>query len=294
MKKLITLIFCVGATSAFAQDDLMKELEQTQKKETNYALQTFKGTRVINGQSVETKGKGELEFIFSHRFGTLNTGSYGAWGFDSYALVRLGLEYGITDRFGIGIGRVFSGDNKMLDLYGRYKLAQQSSGEKNFPVTITAIGTFTYQAANNPNDPFVNSSDRMGYVLEVLFARKFSSRFSAQVSPIFVHRNAVVQVLENNDDYALAIAARYKVTKSVALLGEYTPRLNTHTGSPYYDAAGLGVDIETGGHVFQLLFTNSLGLNPQQVVTQTDGNISDGGVHFGFNITRTFQLTKRK
>lgn len=294
MKKIFTLILGLLSITAWSQDDLMKELEQSKKPETNYALQTFKCTRIINGQSVETKGKGELEFIFSHRFGTLNEGSYGAWGFDSYALVRLGLEYGVSDRFGVGIGRVFSGDNKMVDLYGRYKVMQQSTGEKNFPVTITAIGTLTYQAANNPNSPFISSSDRLGYVLEILFARKFSSKFSAQISPIFVHRNAVVQVMENNDDYALAIAARYKVTKSVAIVGEYTPRLNTHTNSPYYDAAGLGVDIETGGHVFQLLFTNSLGLNPQQVVTQTDGNISDGGVHFGFNITRTFQLTKRK
>src|SRR5258706_14703446 len=146
MNKLVALAFLDVSFGAWAQDDLMKELEKDQKPETNYTTQTFKGTRIINGQSVETKGKGELEFIFQHRFDKVNTGSYNAWGFDGYALVRLGLEYGITDRFGIGMGRNFFGDNKMVDLYGRYKVFGQSTGEKSFPVTITAIGTITYQA----------------------------------------------------------------------------------------------------------------------------------------------------
>lgn len=306
MKKLITLIFCVSALGASAQDDLMKELEQNQKKETTYTIQTFKGTRVINGQSVETKGKGELEFIFAHRFDKVNTGSYQVWGLDGYPAVRLGLEYGITDRLGVGIGRNFYYDNKLADLYARYKLLRQSTGEKSFPFTVTTIGTVTYQAypnakdAGNNNIALPGTSDRIGYVLEVLIARKFSSKFSAQISPMIVHRNAVVQTIENNDDYAVAIAGRYKITKSLSLLAEYNARLNKHVNSPYYDAAGVGLDIETGGHVFQLFFTNSMGLNPQTIVTHTgtqngsDGNIGNGDIHFGFNITRTFQLTKRK
>jgi hypothetical protein len=299
MRKIFTVVLVFVFWNGQSQDDLMKELEKAQKPETNYALQTFKGTRIINGQSVETKGKGELEFIFSHRFDKINTGSYHAWGFDGYALVRLGLEYGVTDRFGVGLGRVFSYGNKMVDFYGKYKIVQQSSGEKNFPVTITAIGTITYQAFPNAanataQNPDIGTSDRMGYVFEVLIARKFSSKFSAQISPMIIHRNAVVKAIENNDDYALGLAARYRFTRSVSLIGEYNSRLNANANSPYYNSAGLGFDIETGGHVFQLIFTNSLGLNPQSIVTQTDGNIGNGDIHFGFNITRTFQLGKRK
>jgi hypothetical protein len=300
MKNCLSFFLILTFYGAFAQDDLMKELEQSQKPETNYVVQTFKGTRIINGQSVETKGKGELEFIFAHRFDKINTGSYGAWGFDGSAIVRLGLEYGITDRLGVAIGRTFFYNNKMLDIYARYKVAQQSEGAKNFPVTITAIGTVTYQAYPNANDaasnniPLPGTSDRMGYVLEVLIARKFSSKFSAQVSPIFVHRNAVIQANENNDDYGVSLAGRYKITRSVSIIGEYHTRLNSKDNSPYYNSGGLGFDIETGGHVFQLVFTNSLGLNPQTILTQTDGKISNGDIHFGFNITRTFQFKKRK
>jgi len=298
MNKFFTVALLAVSFGAWAQDDLMKELEKEQKPETNYVTQTFKGTRIINGQSVETKGKGELEFIFSHRFGRLNSGSYNAWGLDGGAVVRLGLEYGISDRLGIGLGRNFYYNNKLVDAYARYKVARQSSGVHNFPVTITAIATVTYQAwPNKPDatltDPDASTIDRMGYVLEVPIARKFSSKFSAQITPIFIHRNAVKKSFENNDDIAVAFAARYKITRSFSLIGEYHDRLNANSNSPYYNSAGLGFDIETGGHVFQMVFTNSFGLNPQTVVTQTDGNINKGDVQFGFNITRTFQVGKR-
>src|SRR5712671_3426723 len=119
MSKFFTASLLFVSLGAWAQDDLMKELEKDQKPETNYAGQTFNGTRIINGQSVETKGKGELEFIFAHRFDKMNTGSYNAWGFDGYAVVRLGLEYGITDRLGVSIGRTFNYSNKMVDAYVR-------------------------------------------------------------------------------------------------------------------------------------------------------------------------------
>ena len=301
MSKFFTLSFLfLAVTVVSAQDDLMKELEKGQKPETNYAVQTFRGTRIINGQSVETKGKGELEFIFSHRFGRINTGAYNMFGLDGNdgINVRLGLEYGITDRLSVAIGR--SSFLKDYDAYARYKLVSQSSGVKNFPVTITVIGTAVYRAFPNAADasqasiPLPSTGDRMGYVIEVPIARKFSSKFSAQVTPVFVHRNAVDKNFENNDDYAVGFAARYKVTKSMSLIGEYYSRMNAHTNTPYYNSAGLGFDIETGGHVFQVVFTNSMGLNTRTVITETAGDINNGDVRFGFNITRTFQLTKRK
>jgi len=298
MKNIFTIVFLLIAGCLCAQDDLMKELEQNQKPEINYVTQTFKGTRIINGQSVETKGKGELEFIFSHRFDKISTGPYQVWGLDGYPAVRLGLEYGITDRLGVGIGRNFYYNNKMEDLYLRYKIARQSTGAKSFPVTITGIGTMMYQPYPNATDaannsvPLPSTSDRLSYVAELLIARKFSSKFSAQIAPTFVHRNAVDKSLENNDDIAIAFGGRFKFTRSLSLIGEYYSRMNVHANSPYYNSVGAGLDIETGGHVFQLIFTNSLGLNPNTIVTQTD--TKPGDLRFGFNITRTFQLAKRK
>lgn len=292
MKKILTLTFLVASLRLVAQDDLMKELEQSQKPETIYVGQTFKGTRIINGQSVETKGKGELEFLFSHRFGRINEGSFNLWGLDQ-AFVRLGFEYGITDRLGIAIGR--SSTDKTYDSYLRYKVARQSTGARNFPVTITTIGTVNLKTTPSASEnPSVQFQDRLSYVAQVLIARKFSPKFSAQLTPVFVHRNVVNKLFENNDDYALGIAGRYKITRSLAITGEYFHRLNQLKNSPYYNSLGFGLEIETGGHVFQMVFSNSLGMIDRAVVAETDGNFSNGDVHFGFNVSRAFQVRKKK
>ena len=293
MKKIVAVsIGLFLSTSLFAQDDLMKELEASQKPEITYIGQTFKGTRIINGQSVETKSKGALEFLFSHRFGRINSGAYTLWGLDD-AFVRLGFEYGLTDRLGIGIGR--SSTDKTYDSYLRYKIARQSTGARNFPMTITAMGTTNIKTSPNAEEnPLLVFEDRLSYVAQVMFARKFSTNFSAQLTPIFVHRNTVDQSIENNDDFALGVGGRYKITKSLALSGEYYYRLNPHENTPYYNSIGFGLDVETGGHVFQLLFTNSLGMIERSVVTETDGDFGAGDIHFGFNISRTFQIKKPK
>jgi opacity protein-like surface antigen len=270
----------------------MAELEQQADPEVIYALQTFKGTRIINGQSVETKGKGELEFIFSHRFGRINSGSYNFWGLDD-AFVRLGLEYGLTDRLGVGVGR--TSVDKTFDGYLRYKLFRQSSGAVNFPVTITAIGTTYIKTSPRAKDnPQFAMEDRMAYSAGLLIARKLNSNLSLQLTPVYVHRNAVVQFNENNDDMALGFGGRYKVTRSVALSGEYYYRLNAKSNSPNFDSVGFGVDIETGGHVFQLVFTNSAGMFERALISETTGDFFSGDVHFGFNITRNFQIVKKK
>ena len=292
MKNSIILGFLIISTGLLAQDDLMKELEKSAKPEIVYAGQTFKGTRIINSQTVETKGKGELEFIFSHRFGKINTGGYTLWGLDD-AYIRLGLEYGITDRLGISIGR--SSYDKTFDSYLRYKVARQSSGARNFPVTITAIGTANLKTSPSAlENPAIQMEDRLSYVAQVLIARKFSSKLSAQLMPVFVHRNLVNKLIENNDDYALGVGGRYKITRSLAITGEYFHRLNPAINTPYFNSLGFGLEIETGGHVFQLVFTNSQGMIDRAVVAETDGNFSNGDIHFGFNISRAFQARKKK
>ncbi|HEY5692396.1 MAG TPA: DUF5777 family beta-barrel protein [Cyclobacteriaceae bacterium] len=292
MRKVLTVGFTFIILFGFAQDELMAELEKQADPTVIYTLQTFKGTRIINGQSVETKGKGELEFIFSHRFGRINSGSYNFWGLDD-AFVRLGLEYGLTDRLGVGVGRTSL--DKTFDGYLRYKVFRQSSGALNFPVTVTAIGAAYIKTSPRAKDnPLISIGDRTAYSIGMLVARKINSSFSLQLTPVFVHRNAVIQSVENNDDLALGFGSRYKITRSVALSGEYYYRLNAKSNSPNFDSVGIGVDIETGGHVFQLVFTNSTGMFDRALVTETTGDFFSGDIHFGFNITRNFQIVSQK
>jgi hypothetical protein len=294
MKKLL-LPFCLFwfVSVVHGQDELMKELEQNQQKDTDYSFQTFKGTRLVNGHTIETKAAGTLEFIFAHRFGAINGGLYELFGLDD-AYVRLGLDYGLTDNLSVSIAR--NSVDKTMDGYLKYKLARQRSGASNFPVTITALGGMAYKASPHKDDVDENfkNVDRLAYVAQLLIARKFTPNFSFQIAPTFIHRNAVFQEVENNDQIAIGVGGRIKLTKSVALTSEYYYRLNIHENNPYYNTLGFGIDIETGGHVFQLLFTNTRGLTERAFITETEGDFSEGDIHLGFNVTRTFQLRRKK
>jgi len=290
MKVLIAVPLICLSIAVLAQDDLLKELEKSQPPETEYIEQTFKGTRLVNGQSVETKGQGELEFIFAHRFGQLNGGPYDLFGLDQ-AYVRIGLEYGITDRFGVGIGR--NSVDKTTDMYGRLKILRQSRGDRNMPVTVTAFGNAAAKMSPpKASDPTLIFENRLSYTGQLLIARKFTSALSLQLMPTIVHRNQVNKTLENNDQFALGAGGRLKVTRSVALTGEFYHRFDVFKSNPNKDVVGLGIDIETGGHVFQIVLTNTRGLTERAWLTETPENL--GNLHLGFNITRTFQLAERK
>ena len=290
----VLVVLCVLVVNVVAaQEDLLKELEENQPEETDYSFQTFKGTRLVNGHSVETKAGAELEFIFAHRFGPVNGGIYELFGLDE-AFVRLGLDYGITDKLSASIGR--NSVDKTLDGYLKYRIARQQRGATNFPLTITGLAGTAYKASPKRDelpDGF-KSIDRLAYVAQALIARKFNSRLSLQIAPTYIHKNAVDQRLESNDQFALGMGGRFKVTKSVALTGEYYYRLQVPEANPSYNTLGFGVDIETGGHVFQLVFTNTSGLTERAFITETGGDFSEGDIHFGFNVTRTFQLKRKK
>jgi hypothetical protein len=290
--KLIYFLFLLPLAVA-AQDDLMKELEQNEKKEVEPIEQTFKGTRLVNGQTVETKGAGELEFIFAHRFGAINSGAYNLFGLDE-AYVRLGLEYGITNRLGAGFGR--NSVDKTMDCYLRYKVLAQSKGAKTIPVTITAFANAAIRTSPKKEDATydITFQDRLSYTGQLLIARKFNSFLSLQLMPTYVHKNTVDKTIENNDTYALGIGGRLKVSRSIALTSEYYYRLNTPANDPYYNSLGFGIDIETGGHVFQLVMTNTRGLTERAFLTETTGDFFKGNIHLGFNVTRTFQIKKRR
>jgi hypothetical protein len=280
-------IFLASILPALAQDDLLSELQAQTTNRKDVVLGTFKGTRLVNGHSVEASRQGELEFMISHRFGTLNSGGYFLWGLDE-ANIRLGLDYGITDRLTIGLGR--SSADKTYDAYAKYRLLRQHTA--GTPLSLTVQGTAAYQASYAREFEQSTAQDAMSYAVQALLARKFKS-FSLQLAPSMVHRNSVDQNIAVNTLFALGAGARVKVTRSFSLHAEYYARLNEKENNPYYNSAGIGFDIETGGHVFQLIFTNSVGMTDRIFIAETDGSIRNGDIRFGFNIARTFQLSKQ-
>lgn len=293
MKFILTLLLITTTSVVFSQDELMKELEQAQPQDTDYAFQTFKGTRLVNGHTIEQKPGGTLEFIFAHRFGEINGGFYELFGLDN-AYVRYGLDYGVTDFLSVSIGR--NSVDKTSDGYVKYRLARQSRGVRNFPVTVTAFGGVAYRASPRKETlpAGFKTVDRLAYVGQLMIARKFSPDFSLQLTPTFIHKNAVDQSIEDNDQFALGFGGRYKLTHSVALTGEYFYRFNVPDNNPYFNTFGFGVDIETGGHVFQIVVTNTRGLTERAFITETPGDFAEGDIHLGFNVTRTFQLKRNQ
>lgn len=265
--------------------DLDNESKSTDKNTTDYASATFKSTRIVNGHSIETIGKNNLDFRISHRFGTLNSGSYNLFGLDN-ATMRMGLDYGVTNRLMIGLGR--STVEKELDAFAKYKLLRQSTGKCNMPISVTVLASAMHYTLKSSND--IDFNNRMSYVAQVMIARKFNDAISFQLTPTLTHINLVNLAKEDNNLYSLGIGGRVKISKRVAITGDYFYQFNKLEGTT--NSLSFGVDIETGGHVFQLHFTNSLGMSERAFITNTLGNWGDGDIHFGFNITRLFVLKK--
>ena len=285
--RIILFIFLLP-TLSFAQDDLLNQLQKEDSARAFPVMATFKSTRVVNGQSVETMKKNHLDFRISHRFGRLNSGAYQFFGLDQ-ATMRMGFEYGVTDRFEIGVGR--STSQKVYDFFGKYKLIQQSTGARNIPVSVTLFGGTGIATVNKE----LEFQDKIYYTAQVLLARKFGEKFSLQLSPTWLYRNHPEVTGDEKLLLAVGIGGRYKLSKRVSLNGEYfyTAREKNTLTAPYHDSMSFGVDIETGGHVFQLHFTNSLGMIEKQFIGETAGTWSKGDIHYGFNISRTFSFDKK-
>ena len=288
------LLLSLLTLGIFAQDDLMNILDKNSAPQINYTTATFKSTRIMNGHSIERMVAGQLDVRISHRFGTLNSGGYNFFGLDQ-SNIHLSLEYGITKWLMVGVGR--SEYEKTFDGFAKFSILRQSSGAKVMPVSVSAVTSIALRTLKFTDQTRTNYfTSRLAYVAQILVARKISEVFSVQLTPSYVHRNLVATELDPNDIFALGAGARMKLTKRISLNGEYYYIANpkTYMSQQIYNPLSLGFDIETGGHVFQLFFTNSLGMTEKQFIGATTGQWKKGDIHFGFNISRVFTLKKAK
>jgi hypothetical protein len=291
MKNLTCIIILFFPLLVWAQDDmaLLEETDSTKE----YVSATFKGTRIINFQSVEVPGKGVLEFMIQHRFGDINGGANSFFGLDNGATIRFGLGYSINGRLEVGIGR--TSYEKLVDGYIKYRLVRQTEG-RGWPLSVTLMGA-TYctsvkdpDAAVNGYDKYHYFSDRASYSFQTIIARKFSDVLSLQINPIYIHYNLVENISDKNDALAIGLAGRYKFSKRMAVTLEYGLKYNSYTAQTYYNTAGIGWEIETGGHVFQMFLTNSSGIVEPQYFLHTATSWKDAGIRLGFNISRAFNF----
>jgi hypothetical protein len=275
-------LFFIGITNA--QDDLFKELDTDTISKKEIETAAFKGLQVCTMQSTKLASKGEWYFIVAHRFGDLTEGFDNFFGFDN-ANSKIGGLYGATEWLTLGFSRHTL--NKNYEFTAKYKFANQEVN--GFPVTIVGYNTMDINSQLSEDEfPELQTSNRFAFSTQLPISRKFSNSFSAELNPIYIHKNLYEPMFEESDNFLLALGGRYKLSKRISLNMEYAFRLNAREKNLYQNPATIGLDIETGGHVFQLVFSNSQAMNDITYFTNASGLTDGKGIYFGFNLYRVF------
>ena len=292
MSKWISFIlFCLAfSTTGWAQQDssLLSLLGEDKPSIPEYESAIFKTTRIINSHSIENVYKGVLELRISHRFGVVNRGLYDLFGLDQ-ASMKINFDYGLTKRLAIGIGR--SNIEKTFDGFAKYKLIKQTTSNK-MPIGVVVVTGMSMSSLKwaNPNRKNYFTS-RLSFFTQVLIARKFNESFSLQIMPTILHKNLVADnTVEKNDQFFMGIGMRQKITKRTSINFEYFYSFNKPKNQKLYNSMSIGFDFETGGHVFQLHFTNSIAMHERGFLSETSESWFKGGIHFGFNLSRVFTV----
>ena len=269
-------------------DSLLNTLSTDDKHED--VLAAFKATRLIFSQTTETVKKKNLNFLIIHRFGDIGTPQGGAqtlYGLDRVNDVYIGFEYGITNNLNVDFGRSTIG--QLIELGLKYAVLHQTMDDSS-PVAITLVGDYGVR----PYGDFRSYAERNSFLGQAIISRKFSSKFSFQVSPIYVYDNTPIPDIPGNDKgtFALSGAARYKITKHMSLVVDYEHSFSQfRTGANgFSDPLGFGIEVETGGHVFTLNITNANSISEINTLSATQQDYGRGQFRIGFTISRMFDF----
>jgi hypothetical protein len=286
---LSALALLFFATAVSAQEDLFDLLEEEQPQ-TQIVYATFKGTQLINAQTNETPGKGVLQYVIAHRFGSFTDDYlYNFLGLDN-AQIRMQLDYGVNDRFNIGVGR--SSVLKVADGFMKYKALQQRTGSNAFPFSLTWHSSINYRGARYTDGIDHVLLDRFSYQHSAIFARKWNANLSTMIAPGIVHWNIIPSKQDPNTSLHTTFGGRYKLNKRLALTGEFSLMSNStlSDGSTFTVPGGVGIDIETGGHVFQIHLSNTRAMSNPYWLSRNTFSALDGSLFLGFNISRVFTV----
>ncbi|MHA6248133.1 DUF5777 family beta-barrel protein [Pontibacter sp. CAU 1760] len=287
----VMVFLCLLTNITQAQDSLLDALADSSADKSQPVFATFKTTRVVNGHSVETVKRRGLDFRVTHHFGDISGDGgnvHTLYGLDQAADIRIAFEYGVTDKLTLGIGR--SKISELVDGYAKYSLFTQTQ-DNHMPVSTTLLINAGFTPQRAVESEYANVAHRLSYTYQVLVARKFSPLFSLQLMPTLLHRNYLFDPQDEHDLFSMGIGGRLKLTKRFALLADYFytfSGIRNEANSGYYAPLGFGVEIETGGHVFHMFFTNNAGIVENNFIPNTTSSWGEGEFKFGFNISRTF------
>lgn len=312
IKSLLVLLLCTFLSVSYAQEELSKLVGDSAAQEHLPVIGTFKSPNIINGQSNETVNKHDLIFMVMHRFGDIagsNGGVDNFFGLDNSSDILIGFNYGISDKLSAGFGRVKGAPNgtgtnhrQLVYLNLKYRLLHQTEDD-HIPLSLTlfgngAVSTMQRLDQATSDAAFTEFGDRMSYVAQVIIARKFSDRISLALTPTYVRRN-YVPFMDMNNSMAIGVGGRVRFSKRMAIIADYFHNFRTKESRDYFKdqkdfrfhhPLGIGLEIETGGHVFNMIFTNAAAILENQFIPNTSTSWSDGEFRWGFSISRTFTL----
>jgi len=281
--KYLIILFLSLSQLAFSQDDLLSEIDSDSTR-TSYATAAFKGLKIVNFESTKLVAKKELTLVVSHRFGSIENGFDSFFGLDD-AVTKLNFIYGITDALNIGVSR--SSFQKTYEVSTKYRLLRQQ--ENGFPFTIVGFNAILINSAlDKDNLPKLEFKHRLGYTAQFIISRKINSNFSVALIPTFFHDNYVAINNQDNSQFAIGFGGRHKIGKRLSINADYGVHLNRGDNSPFNNPLSIGIDLETGGHVFQMHFTNAQAMNANGYLGQASGDWTEGNIYFGFNLSRVF------
>ncbi|RXR17719.1 hypothetical protein EQG63_09545 [Flavobacterium amnicola] len=280
MKYFLLLFFCAFSPLALAQDDLLSKIDSVATDEVVVAA--FKAQKIVNLESTKLLGKKELYFVVAHRFASVKQGLEGFFGLDN-AVTQIKFIYGISDKLSLGAGR----SEQAYDFSAKYLITSQKTA--GFPFTIVGFNSIGINnLLKKENYPKMKFDNRLIYVSQILISKKCNTNLSLEFAPTYFHENFVLDNAQDNSQFALGFGGRYKVSKRVSINADYVPHLNRSSSSTFHNPLSVGVDIETGGHVFQMHFTNSQGIHESGFLGNSTGDWGKGDIFFGFNLVRVF------
>jgi hypothetical protein len=283
MIKKITFLFCVFPFFMAAQDDLLKEID-TLSDANESVVAAFKSLKIVNLESTKLAAKGDLYLVIAHRFGYIDNGFEDFFGLDE-ANTRIQFVYGLTN--GITIHASRSGFQKAYEVATKYRLAAQK--KQGFPFEIVGFNSLSINTELEKTTlPKLEFTDRLAYVNQILISRKFNDNLSLELAPSHFHQNYVANNSQDNSQFALGLGGRYKFSKRWSFNMDYAAHLNRASNSGFKNPLSIGFDLETGGHVFQMHFTNSQAMHESGYLGNTTGSWNDGQIAFGFNLIRVF------
>lgn len=283
MKQFLNTTLLIFSLFLYPQEDLLSEIDNG-NQDAAYEIAIFKGLKVINFESTKLVSNKGFSFIVSHRFGTVKDGFQNLFGLDQ-AVTHLNFVYGISENVNISASR--SSNQKIYELGSKIRLVKQRKGENPFNIVVYS-SVLANTGLDKDNLPKLEFKHRLSYVAQLLVSRKMNSKLSFILSPTFFHDNYISNDYQNNSQYGIGFGGRYKIGKRWSLNTEYGVHLNRSNNSLYNNPFSIGVDLETGGHVFQLHFTNSQSMNTNGVFGTSTGDWKEGDVYFGFNLARSF------